>query len=343
MKIEDIARLANVSSSAVSLALNGKAGVSEETRSRILKIVEEHNYVPLRKSQKKTNQKKKIRFIACKSPDLITEHYQSLPFFNELISYLSSEISEYPYDLVISTFDEESILEELAEVEEEQASAGIILLGTNLSSEQIKEIQEVYQKIVILDTHFPELSSNFVSINNYLGGYQAADYLLNLGHSRIGYVMGIPRIQNFIERKEGFFKRLNENNVILPEKYLFQLPAMEINDGQIIQQNFKNLSEKPTAFFCENDYMAISLIKLFKRLSIDVPRDISVLGFDNISESKVVSPELTTMQVKKRNIAKQTLELLFPQIENTSLYETRHIQVNTGLIERESCTHPKSQ
>lgn len=343
MKIEDIARLANVSSSAVSLALNGKAGVSEETRSRILKIVEEHNYVPLRKSQKKINQKKKIRFIACKSPDLITEHYQSLPFFNELISYLSSEISQYPYDLVISTFDKESILEELAEIEEEQSSAGIILLGTNLSSEQIKEIQEVYQKIVILDTHFPELSSNFVSINNYLGGYQAADYLLNLGHSRIGYVMGIPRIQNFNERKDGFFKRLKEDNIILPENYLFQLPAMEINDGQIIQQNFESLSEKPTAFFCENDYMAISLIKLFKRLSLDVPKDISVLGFDNISESKVVSPELTTMQVKKRNIAKQTLELLFPQIENTSLYGTRHIQVNTDLIERESCARLKSQ
>lgn len=342
MKIEDIAHLANVSTSAVSLALNGKPGVSEATRSRILKIVEEHNYVPLRKSQKKAKQKEKIRFIACKSPDLITEEYRSLPFFNELISYLSSEISEYPYDLVISTFDKNSLLEELAEVEQEQASAGIILLGTNLSSEQIKEIQEEYKKIVILDTHFPELSSNFVSINNYLGGYQAADYLIRLGHVKIGYVMGIPRIQNFIERKDGFYKRLKENNLTLSDPFLFQLPAMEINDGENIQQRFETLSEKPTAFFCENDYMAISLIKLLKRLSIDVPGDISVLGFDNISESKVVSPELTTMQVKKRNIAKQTLELLSSQIENTSLYETRHIQVNTGLIERESCAPPRS-
>lgn len=80
MKLEDIARLANVSKSAVSLALNGKAGVSEETRLHILQIVEENNYVPLRNTNKKMKKKSTIRFIACKSPNLITNNIRTYPF-----------------------------------------------------------------------------------------------------------------------------------------------------------------------------------------------------------------------------------------------------------------------
>ncbi|MBC8931659.1 LacI family transcriptional regulator, partial [Escherichia coli] len=83
-----------------------------------------------------------------------------------------------------------------------------ILLGTNLNAEEINRIQQEYPKIVVLDTHHPHISANFVSINNFLGGYKAADYLLQLAHTKIGYVMGVPRIKNFDERKSGFFARL---------------------------------------------------------------------------------------------------------------------------------------
>ncbi|WP_099224538.1 LacI family DNA-binding transcriptional regulator [Listeria costaricensis] len=337
MKLEDIARLANVSKSAVSLALNGKPGVSEETRLHILKIVEENNYVPLRNTNKRTKKKSAIRFIACKSPDLITDQYQNLPFFSELLSYLSAEIAGYPYDLIISTFDAETILEELAEAEKEQPSAGIILLGTNLGAEEICRIQQEYPKIVILDTRYPQIPANFVSINNFLGGYTAADHLLKLSHKKIGYVMGLPRIKNFEERKNGFYARLNEAHLSIPDVHIFHLPAMQIKEEPAIKDALTQLTDLPSAIFCENDYMAISMIKMLQSLSIKVPEQVSILGFDNINESKVITPELTTVHVKKRDIAEQTLALLSKQIKGESMFETRHIQVNTSLIERGSC------
>ncbi|EAD2576018.1 LacI family transcriptional regulator [Listeria monocytogenes] len=337
MKLEDIARLANVSKSAVSLALNGKAGVSEETCLHILQIVEENNYVPLRNTNKKMKKKSTIRFIACKSPNLITEQYQNLPFFSELLSYLSAEIASYPYDLVISTFDATTILEELAEAEKEQPTAGLILLGTNLNAEEINRIQQEYPKIVVLDTHHPHISANFVSINNFLGGYKAADYLLQLAHTKIGYVMGLPRIKNFDERKSGFFARLEEADISVPEEHVFHLSAMQIQEEASVKEAIAELQDLPSALFCENDYMAISMIKMLQSLSIKVPEQVSVLGFDNINESKVITPELTTVHVKKRDIAEQTLALLSKQIKADTNFETRQIQVNTSLIERTSC------
>ncbi|AHI55530.1 LacI family DNA-binding transcriptional regulator [Listeria ivanovii] len=337
MKLEDIARLANVSKSAVSLALNGKTGVSEETRLHILKIVEENNYIPLRNTNKKRQKKSVIRFIACKSPDLITDQYQTLPFFSELLSYLSAEITSYPYELIISTFDATTILEELAEAEKEQTSAGLILLGTNLGAEEISRVQQVYPKIVILDTHHPHIPANFVSINNFLGGYTAADYLLQLSHKKIGYVMGLPRIKNFEERKSGFFTRLKEAEITISKQHIFHLPAMQIQEDPSVKEAIAQLPELPSAIFCENDYMAISMIKMLQSQSIKVPEQISVLGFDNINESKVITPELTTVHVKKRDIAEQTLALLSKQIKADAKFETRQIQVNTSLIERTSC------
>lgn len=106
--------------------------------------------------------------------------------------------------MVISTFDATTILEELAEAEKEQPTAGLILLGTNLNAEEINRIQQEYPKIVVLDTHHPHISANFVSINNFLGGYKAADYLLQLAHTKIGYVMGYHALKILMSGKVAF-------------------------------------------------------------------------------------------------------------------------------------------
>lgn len=334
MKIEDIAQLANVSKSAVSLAINGKPGVSNETREKILAIAKEYNYKPLRSTSNRTNNKSTIRFIISKSPDLITEHYYNLPFFNELISHLSSSISDYPYDLVISTFDERTLLEELEAVERVQKSKGIILLGTNIDKSNINLIRKKFNNLVILDTHYSDVDANFVSINNFLGGYLAADFLIDKGHKKIGYIMGIPRIANFKERQKGFFSKLHSEGLSVSDDYIFKLPAMEIQEGSELDAVFLNVEDLPTAIFCENDYMAISLIKYLKNSNINVPKQISVVGFDDIPESRVTTPELTTIQVDKKEMAIQALDLLEKQIQNSNAH--KHIQVNTSLIVRES-------
>lgn len=106
MKIDDIARLAGVSKSAVSLAFNNKPGVSEETKEQILKIAQEHGYKPrtMKTSKEVIKNHHVIRFVACKNTDIVTEHYDSLPFFNELIHHITNQVREHGNTLIFSSF-----------------------------------------------------------------------------------------------------------------------------------------------------------------------------------------------------------------------------------------------
>lgn len=340
MKIDDIARLANVSKSAVSLALNGKNGVSQKTREKVLRIAQEHGYIsrPIIKAEHFVQPATKLlRFVACTNEGIVTEQYESLPFFMELIHNLDKQIGSSGYSLMVSSISIESLQEEISRLEQEQKSAGILLLGTNLTPEQINIVADIQPKLVVLDTCFEILNVNFVLMNNMYGAYQAGQYLMKLGHRKIGYVGSNTRMYNFDMRKKGFFQALAENELKIAEKDYFSLSPTVISSQDAFKDKIKMLMDQlPTALFCEADYMAISVIKSLTELGIKVPDDISVIGFDNIFESQVVTPELTTIHVKKDRIALLAVEKLVKQIENNDTDKIK-LLVDTELIERKSC------
>jgi len=338
LKIDDIARLAGVSKAAVSLAFNNKPGVSEQTREHILNIAQAHGYKPRTIKTGREVQKSNaiIRFVAFKNTDIITEHYDSLPFFNELIHHITEQVKQHGNTLVISSIDVQDLQHELQTLEKEQPSAGILLLGINLTPPMIEAIQSIHANVVILDTAFEHVDANFVSINNSLGGYQAGKHLVKLGHSRIGYVKSSTRIPNFIKREEGFRAALAEHHLTIDEALTFDLQPMLVMPQEHLQQSISLLHERPTAIFCENDYMAISTIKSLQNIGLRVPEDISVMGFDNIFEAKVISPELTTVHVKKDMLAKTAVNRIMDNLDSVEK-NAAHIYVNTEIVERRSC------
>lgn len=341
MKIDDIAKLANVSKSAVSLALNGKNGVSQKTREKVLRIAQEHGYIPrpiIKADQYFQPNTKLLRFIACTNAGIVTEQYESLPFFMELIHNLDKQIGSSGYSLLVSSISIEILQEEVSRLEQEQKSAGILLLGTNLTPEQINLVADIQPNIVVLDTCFETLDVNFVVMNNVYGAYQAGQYLMELEHQQIGYVGSNTRMYNFDMRKKGFLQALTENGLKIAESNYFSLSPTVISSQDAFKEKInKRMGQLPTALFCEADYMAISVIKSLTELGIKVPEDISVIGFDNIFESQVITPELTTIHVKKDRIALLSVEKLIRQIENNDTDKIK-LFVDTELIERNSCT-----
>lgn len=334
MKIEDIAKLANVSKSAVSLAINGKPGVSEQTRQHILNIIEENNYVPLRASKNKP-EIKNIRFIACKNEGVIDDSFSDMPFFNELLATLSIEASKRSYNVTIDTINLNDVIGELAKLNATKTAAATILLGTNLSREQVNSITEANPHIIIIDNYFENIDTNFVSINNSLGGYLATKHIIDNGHTQIGYVHGKPRIKNFDERRRGFIKAMEHHGLTHNSEFDFMLDGMVIHTDQAIQDKLSKLEILPTAFVCENDYIAISLLKSLTMMGINVPTQTSIIGFDNIGECQVVTPELTTIKVHKDEIINQTLNIIDEQLSSNN-FNNVHIQINPKLIERNS-------
>lgn len=340
MKIDDIAKLANVSKSAVSLALNGKAGVSSETRNRILEIARKNGYTtrPLVRIEEQANSNSKIlRFVAFTNEGIVSEQYQSLSFFMELINSIDQSISEKGYSLVISSIKAGSLEEEISLLEQEQQSAGILLLGTNLTAEQIKKVKLYQPNLVVLDTCFETIDVNFVVMNNVYGAYQAAEYLINSGHQRIGYVESNSRMYNFDMRKKGFIQALTANELAMDKNNIFSISPLIVSSQDSFKQQIEsNMDNLPTALFCECDYMAISVIKSLVELGISVPETISVIGFDDIFEAQIVSPELTTIRVQKTSIARLAVDKLIAQIENNDEIKIKTF-VDTELIERNSC------
>lgn len=334
MKIEDIAKLANVSTSAVSLAINGKPGVSEQTRKHILKIIEEHNYVPLRTSKAKVDMKN-IRFIACTNEDVIDDTFSDMPFFNELLSTLTIEASKRSYIVTIHTIDLNNVIGELSRLNVLQSTDSTILLGTNLTREQANEIAKSNPHIIIIDNYYQNIDTNFVSINNSLGSYMATKYIIEKGHTQIGYVFGKPRIKNFTERRRGFIQAMDRFGLKHNKKFDFTLDGMSIKSDSYIQKQISDLDTLPTAFVCENDYIAISLLKTLNIMGIKVPEQTSIIGFDNIGECQVVTPELATIKVHKDEIVNQTLNIIDKQTVSNNFNKV-HVQINPELIERNS-------
>lgn len=336
MKLSEIASKANVSKTTASLVLNGKPGVSDSKREEILKIMNESNYVRLRHPNKSTNKSKlKIRFVAGTNDDVILTKFEQ-PFFNELISLLTSEASCKNLSLIMSIFPKETLFQSLKEIENEEKSAGIILLGTNLTSTQLLPLSTYFDNLIIIDTESSGVDCTTVTMNNYLGGYITTQYLLEMGHHNIGYIKGQPRINNFFDRRRGFKSALIENNINPNKLPIFHMKGMQFSQSDERHiESLLNFAKSVTAIFCENDYMALNLIQSLQNNGISVPDDISVIGFDDIVESRFASPQLTTVHVPLREIATETIRLILNGITEP-LTTRQQIFLNPKLVIRNS-------
>lgn len=339
MNMDDIAKLAKVSKSAVSLALNGKPGVSEDTRKRIIKIAQENEYytnTSLSFKENKPSNSRLIRFVACTNTGIVSKQYESLSFFMDLINNIDLAISKIGYSLIISSIDTQNITQDLLRLEQEQKSAGVLLLGTNLTPKQIQLVAESQDNLVVLDTCFETLNVNFVVMNNALGAYQAGKHLINLGHRQIGYVKSNASMYNFTMRQKGFFQAINEHDLKIKNKHSFSIsPTLVTSQESFKQEILKCGDSLPTALFCECDYMAISVIKSLTELGIKVPEAISVIGFDNIFESQIISPELTTIHVETDKIAAIAVDELIKSIDGNQKTKMK-VFVDTELVVRNS-------
>ncbi|OKP91043.1 LacI family transcriptional regulator [Paenibacillus helianthi] len=343
MKMEDIAKLANVSKAAVSLAFSGKPGVAPETRERILQVAQEAGYMPKARSIVSTKMDKSLLFLVCVNSGIVLEEYYQQPFFKELIHFIEVRCRQLGYSLIFSTMDLEYIERDIHAIAEEKRSEGMIVLGTNLTRKHIEVIHARLPNVIVLDTCFETLPVQFVEINNVMGAYQAGSYLCQIGHSFIGYIASNIRIHNFEERSRGFQLALEEWGVQIPESHRLSVAPTILTSQDSLKQQLNEYIQSgkslPTAWFCECDYIAISAMKTMAELGIRVPEDTSIIGFDNITESVIITPELTTVHVEKEKMATLAVDLLTGSIEHGNQGKVK-MMVDTQLVIRKSCAPP---
>ncbi|SET22685.1 LacI family DNA-binding transcriptional regulator [Paenibacillus sp. NFR01] len=339
MNMEELAKRAGVSKGAVSLALNGKPGVGPDTRERILQLADELGYTVRSRASEAKSKGKSLRFLVFTNAGLVHNDYYQQPFFRELIHHIEERCRARGYSLIFSAIEESQYGQGVQNLIEDRAS-GVILLGTNLDARKIAELAAKLPQLIVLDTCYEAIPVHFVEINNYMGAYQAGSYLAGLGHRNIGYVSSDEPLHNFAERRRGFFAALEEHRLGVAKGNMLAVPPTLFSSQEPLRQQLKQLKNSgqpfPTAFFCECDYMAISAMKALTELGFAIPGDVSVVGFDNIQESLIMTPELTTVHVEKEQLAHLAVDLLIRAIHEETTVHTK-VKVDTRFVERGSC------
>ncbi|MFT8477430.1 MAG: LacI family DNA-binding transcriptional regulator [Liquorilactobacillus sp.] len=331
LKMSDIAKIANVSKSAVSLAINGKDGISEETRQKILRIISEQGYTPLRKSHKDISQGiGEVTFLVVTSSGVVQDDYRSLPFFNSLISALSLDTSRLNGTLKTVTISADNLANRLNDT---VFSSGVLVLGTDLTKKQLLLIKQHVPKAVFLDTYFEDVVADFVTMDNYQGAQLAGNYIIEKGYQNIGYFASENLMSNFNERRRGFREVLGNAGIKVANDHFYFISPTNLDPKGLDLRKLG--SPLPDAIFCEDDYIAIRLIKAAQKEGIRVPEDLAVMGFDDIFEGTLISPELSTIHVPIDQIARQALTQLQGQL-GTDKWNPQKTLVATTLMKRES-------
>ena len=327
---KELAQKLGISATAVSMALNNKAGVSTETRARIIKAAEEYGYDFTR--IKNTHEHRgSIYILFYKTHNAILSYS---PIFNELYDGVSSECQNAHYAVKVMQFYEKvDVLADCFSDLHISDCAGIILVGTEIRQDVCRQFLSLRYPLILLDPYFDSLECTSVLINNAQGAYLATDYLIRTTRQQPGYLQSDYSIPNFTQRQEGYFRALKENGMSPSRSIIHRLsPSIEAAMSDMLE-TIERKDPLAKCYFADNDIIAIGAMKALMLRGYRIPEDISVVGFDNISESRIIEPSLTTMDVPRRHIGRTAAKLLIEQIDTKVVYPSK-VEIAARMVKR---------
>ncbi len=331
MTISDIARLANVSKSAVSIVLNDKPGVSRETRSRILAIIKKYNYNP-------SHLAKSLAARETKSIGLIIKEIDN-PYFTKLMRGVYDACSQLGYSVLLGSSELSPVREtEIVNTLVSKRVDGLVI--SPLHSEEanftyLSNLLNDNYPLVLLGT-VTNYSTNVVDIDNTKAAYDAVTYLIQKGHTRIAHLAGPLWSGHGQKRLDGYQQALIDHKISIEKNYIAPVEPYTPDGYQAAKELFSKTIQHPTAVFCYNDLVAIGVINALTEMKIDVPEKVSVMGFDNIDFGMYVRIPLTTVQMPAYEIGKAGAKLLVKQINHSSMPLNEKVTLKHKIIERDS-------
>lgn len=337
VKLSDLAKELKISVAAVSMALNNKKGVSDETRQRVMQLAHAKGYQiksPHGAIDEEKQEKKYIKLLRMQKHGLIAI---DTAFFGTVIEGIEEECKNQGYELLISY----KSLQELNhwDIEEECGNniQGLIIFATELDDSDMLAFRDIRKPIVILDSYFIGEHWDTVLMNNEGAAYQAVKYLAQCGHRKIGYLKSSTPIYNFRKRFIGYLDALQGEGLTFDSQLNFELEPTLVGaqrDMEILLQE-KDIKELPTAFVADNDIIAVGAMNALQKNNIQIPEEISMIGIDDMPFCQAVRPELTTVKVYKKEIGKEAVNTLIRNI-GTKRNIVQKREINTELIIRNS-------
>jgi LacI family transcriptional regulator, galactose operon repressor len=329
--IRDVARAAQLSPAAVSRYLNGDIVLPEKSASRIERAVRDLRYQPnLLARNLSLGQSKMVGLVI---PDI------SNPFFARLACAVEEVAFQAGYGVLLCNTQNDRD-RELAYVKLLNARQldGILFLTSHAGDPELAKALSRNQRVVLIDEDIAGIAAPRVFCRNREGGYLAAKHLLENGHSRIGYIGGPKNLLSSQERFAGFRRGLREEG-IKPEFVQFGPYTAEF--GRETALTFLQTNQMPTAIFASSDYVALGVLGAARRLGLEIPEELSLVGFDDMPFAELLYPPLTTIRQPIAELGRAGLQLLLRLI-GEEVVEPPVLRLPVQLIKRASVHKLKS-
>lgn len=329
--LRDIAARANTSVSTVSRVLNGKdERISEETRQLVLEAAKELKYRP--NPLARGLRLKKTNSIGLVVPDI------SNPFFAHVTRSIQALAHRHGYTLVVCNTDEDLETErEHIDLLRRQRVDGMIVMPIGLEFGHLEKLQRSGMPLVLLDRYDDALNAHAVVLNNHRGGYLATELLIDHGHRRIGISQGLDGTSTNAERVRGYQDALRDHGIPADERLVVGFDYRE-QSGYESTKALLCLEGRPTAIFATSDLIALGVIRALLEEGLQIPRDVSIVSFDDVDFAPVLVAPLTTVAQPREDMGEAAVQLLVEQIEAGAGADKKARQVvfQPRLIERGS-------
>ncbi|HHY46093.1 MAG TPA: LacI family transcriptional regulator [Firmicutes bacterium] len=328
--IKDVARRSGVSKATVSRVLNNIPVVREDTRRAVLEATRALGYTPDALARGLTT--KKTRTVALVVSDIRN------PFFPEVARGVEDLLNNYNYNVMLCNTDgrpekEEAYIRLLLE----KRVDGIIFASVKMGASDLSRLQKRGLPFVLAGRTLPGADADVVVVDSVLGGYQATMHLLQLGHTRIGYVSGPAGVSASVDRHRGYEQALRHNGLD-PSPELVAVGDFTQEGGYAGASRLLSLEKPPTAIFCANDIMAIGALEAIYERGLKVPEDVAIVGFDDIPFARLRNIQLTTVMYPKYDLGAIAARMLIERIENPAPDRlAKQVILPPRLIIRRTC------
>jgi DNA-binding LacI/PurR family transcriptional regulator len=330
VNIYDVAKKSGLSVVTVSRVINNASSVRQYNRDKVHSAMKELGYVP--NFAARSLAKGKTGIIGLVLPVLNDK------FFNEVVEEINTRLADYNYLLSMS-LEERNGSEKVSNFLFHQRRVdGIILLSPLFEDEYINELKTRKIPYVLIDNQKTQPSASAVLVDNYKGGYMAAQHLLNLGHKKIAFISGTPSYLSNRERKRGYEDALNNAGL---KPFAIAGEHFDIAEGYKVTTSWLDADLMPTAIFAADDYIMLGAYDAIRERGLMVPEDISLIGYDDDTFSSEVYPYFTSVRQPAEALGRNAVEILLQLIEKNLKGHTQ-VTLEPELIIRKSTTPPKT-
>ncbi|MGM7724279.1 LacI family DNA-binding transcriptional regulator [Metabacillus sp. Hm71] len=326
----DVARKAKVSQSTVSRVLNHYPYIKEETRRKVLTAIKELNFT--RDEIARSLAEKKTRTIGLIVGDITN------PFYAESSDIIMRKAKEQEYDVIIGYTNYRSEnLDKTIQTMIGKRVDGILIGTVNRSNKRVKELfQSGFPTVLYNSTVDNYEQANYIILNNEKGAYMATEHLIELGHREIAYISGPETFLNLDRQHIGYKKALKKYGIQYNENLVYQ-GALSYHEIIHFVDKLFSSTNRPTSIFVNSDQMALAIIDAVTKLNLEVPKDLSIIGFDNINLASNHMISLTTVSQSIDTMAFLALEHLLLIIEGKETIDTPiQIEIEPELIIRKT-------